>query len=72
MLDSESEVVGATEGIDIDKISIFFKDVNFKYPSSQSNVLENINVDIKDGETVAVVGKSGSGKTTLLDLIFQN
>ena len=70
LLDSESEVVGATEGIIIDKkISIFFKDVTFKYPSSQSNILENINIDIKDGETVAVVGKSGSGKTTLLDLI---
>ena len=70
LLDSESEVIGVTEGIDIDKkISIFFKDVTFKYPSSQSNVLENINIDIKDGETVAVVGKSGSGKTTLLDLI---
>ncbi len=70
LLDSESEVIGVTEGIDIDKkISIFFKGVTFKYPSSQSNVLKNIDIDIKDGETVAVVGKSGSGKTTLLDLI---
>ena len=50
-------------------ISISFKNVTFKYPSSQSNVLENINLDISKGETVAIVGKSGSGKTTLLDLI---
>ena len=70
LLDSESEVIGPTEGVNINKkIAISFKDVTFKYPSSQSNILENINIDIKDGETVAIVGKSGSGKTTLLDLI---
>ena len=59
------------EGVNINKkIAISFKDVTFKYPSSQSNILENINIDIKDGETVAIVGKSGSGKTTLLILFL--
>ena len=70
LLDSESEAIGKAEKVKIDrKITISFKDVTFKYPSSQSNILENINIDIKDGETIAIVGKSGSGKTTLLDLI---
>ena len=70
LLDSESEKVDMSDISSIEgSISISFKNVTFKYPSSQSNVLENINLDISKGETVAIVGKSGSGKTTLLDLI---
>ena len=70
LLDSKSENIGMIDATKIEgSISISFKNVTFKYPSSQSNVLENINLDISKGETVAIVGKSGSGKTTLLDLI---
>ena len=70
LLDSKSENIGMIDATNIEgSISISFKNVTFKYPSSQSNVLENINLDISKGETVAIVGKSGSGKTTLLDLI---
>ena len=70
LLDSESENIDMNDATIIEgSISISFKNVTFKYPSSQSNVLENINLDIREGETVAIVGKSGSGKTTLLDLI---
>ena len=70
LLDSKSENIDMIDAINIKgSISISFKNVTFKYPSSQSNVLENINLDISKGETVAIVGKSGSGKTTLLDLI---
>ena len=70
LLDSESENIDMSDRTNIEgSISISFKNVTFKYPSSQSNVLENINLDISKGETVAIVGKSGSGKTTLLDLI---
>ena len=70
LLDSKSENIDMSDLTNIEgSISISFKNVTFKYPSSQSNVLENINLDISKGETVAIVGKSGSGKTTLLDLI---
>ncbi len=70
LLDSKSENIDMNDATIIEgSISISFKNVTFKYPSSQSNVLENINLDIREGETVAIVGKSGSGKTTLLDLI---
>ncbi len=70
LLDSKSENIDMIDAANIEgSISISFKNVTFKYPSSQSNVLENINLDISKGETVAIVGKSGSGKTTLLDLI---
>ena len=70
LLDSKSENIDMIDATNIEgSISISFRNVTFKYPSSQSNVLENINLDVSKGETVAIVGKSGSGKTTLLDLI---
>tara|TARA_Y100000389_G_scaffold191704_1_gene218303 strand:- start:4148 stop:5896 length:1749 start_codon:yes stop_codon:yes gene_type:complete len=70
LLDSRDEQSSdITHSLFGNKISIAFNNVNFKYPSSQSNILSNINFNIRAGETVALVGKSGSGKTTILDLI---
>lgn len=51
------------------KNSINFKDVNFKYEAQDSLILDNINLEICKGQTVAIVGKSGAGKTTLTDLL---
>ncbi len=48
---------------------IKFNNVTFKYPLVTKNVLENINLEIKKGQTIALVGSSGSGKTTLANLI---
>lgn len=47
--------------------SLEFRDVTFSYDTEP--VLRNINLKIKKGETVAIVGKSGGGKSTLVDLI---
>ncbi|MDE5870315.1 MAG: ABC transporter ATP-binding protein, partial [Muribaculaceae bacterium] len=47
---------------------ITFRNVTFSYDGSH-NVLEDIDLEIKPGETVAIVGQSGSGKSTMLDLI---
>ena len=50
--------------------SIEFKNVSFKYNiSSESNTLENINLSIKSGETIGIIGGTGSAKTTLVQLI---
>lgn len=46
--------------------NIVFKDFSFKYPSSKNYNLKNINLEIKKGKTLGVLGKTGSGKTTLL------
>lgn len=45
------------------------ENLTFSYPTSQKNVLENVNLSIKKGEFVCLCGKSGSGKTTLLKLL---
>ncbi|MBI3355084.1 MAG: lipid A export permease/ATP-binding protein MsbA [Nitrospirae bacterium] len=50
-------------------MDIQFKNVSFKYESSDSDVLSDINITIKKGEVIAFVGTSGGGKTTLVNLI---
>ncbi len=47
--------------------SIEYRNVSFKYINE--NVLNNINLTIRKGQTIALVGKSGSGKTTMVDLL---
>ena len=49
--------------------TISFKDVSFSYQSSEDNALQNINLTIDSGKTVAFVGPSGSGKSTTVKLI---
>lgn len=49
--------------------TIEFENVDFAYPNASASVLENINLKIEKGETVAIVGATGSGKTTLVNLI---
>ena len=50
---------------------ITFENLNFKYPKGDSNVLDNININIKQGQKVAFVGASGSGKTTITRLLLR-
>ena len=46
--------------------SIEFKDFHFTYPGEETSLLKGINLTLKKGETLGIVGKTGSGKTTLL------
>lgn len=48
---------------------IILEDVSFSYPLAHKNALENVNLTIHSGETIAVVGENGSGKSTLIRLI---
>ena len=50
---------------------IEYKNVSFKYPSRDTQVLKNINIVIKKSDVFAIVGMSGAGKTTLVDLLFK-
>ncbi len=49
--------------------TIEFKNVSFKYPDGDDDMLKNISFEVKKGETVAFIGSTGSGKTTLVNLI---
>ena len=49
--------------------TISFRNVSFTYPDNGVKVLNDINLDIQKGETVAVIGATGSGKTSLVNLI---
>ncbi|RZM23891.1 MAG: ATP-binding cassette domain-containing protein, partial [Pedobacter sp.] len=49
------------------KDSLIFKDVSFSY--GEKEILKNISLEVRKGQTVALVGPSGGGKSTLMDLI---
>jgi len=50
---------------------IEYKNVSFKYPTRDTQVLKNINIVINKSDVFAIVGMSGAGKTTLVDLLFK-
>ncbi|UCZ54272.1 ATP-binding cassette domain-containing protein [Bacillus shivajii] len=50
---------------------IYFSKLNFTYPSSESQALTNVHVNVPKGATVGVVGKTGAGKTTLFKQILR-
>jgi len=60
--DSELAVFELRESIELDRVS-------FEYEDSEHKVINNFNLNISNGETVAFIGSTGSGKTTLVDLI---
>ncbi len=48
---------------------IKFEDVSFKYNNSKNYILENLNLQINEGEFISIIGKNGTGKSTFLNLI---
>lgn len=62
--DSEKAIEMGTVDGDIE-----FKGVSFKYDDEETHVLQDLNLNIKSGQTVALVGPSGGGKTTLCHLV---
>ena len=48
---------------------VSFKNVSFRYPGADEDVLSNINFQTKPGETTAFIGSTGSGKSTLINLV---
>jgi len=72
ILDMKPEDIGnAPASGEIPRFSghVEFVDASFRYGEELENVLENVSLDIKSGESIALVGSSGAGKTTLCSLI---
>lgn len=70
ILDTEPEVADAADVTEMSEIkgNVRFEHVSFAY-DEDSRVLDDINFDIKPGETIALVGATGSGKSTIVNLI---
>ena len=68
----QDENIAHNENLDYEKFKNEIKliNINYTYPHSTINVLENINLVIKKGDYIGFIGTSGSGKTTLVDLIL--
>ncbi len=70
ILDSQPELKdGEFDGKTEVHGQIEFRDVSFRYPGSNQIVLNHINLNIKAGETIAIMGATGCGKTSFVNLI---
>jgi subfamily B ATP-binding cassette protein MsbA len=61
--DPGTRVLGRTQG------QVRFENVVFRYPNTQSPALDGVSLDVKPGQTVALVGMSGGGKSTFVNLV---
>ena len=71
VLDEKSDLTNPANPVTVVKNGdIRFNDVSFKYSATaEKYVLENINLDVKSGQTIGILGGTGSSKTTLINLI---
>lgn len=71
-LDSEITVHSPANAIKLEHVegNISYRNFSFNYPTYDAINLKNINLDIKAGESIGVVGKIGSGKTTLVNVLL--
>lgn len=74
LLDAEIDVKDSPDVVDVDSIrgDIEFKNLTFRYPDGEYDVLENASFKINAGENVGIIGRTGSGKTTIVDLILRS
>ncbi len=73
LLDAKQDVMDKPTVKALNKVSgdIEFRNLTFRYPDGEMDVLKDISFHIKAGENIGLVGKTGAGKTTLVDLILR-
>lgn len=71
VMDAPAEIKDSEDATPINKVigDIRFEQVSFKYSDKKEHVLSNINLHVKPGGNIAIVGPSGGGKTTICNLI---
>ncbi len=74
LLDAEIDVKDSPAVVDVNTIrgDIEFKDLTFRYPDGEFDVLKGASFKITAGENVGIIGRTGSGKTTIVDLILRS
>lgn len=72
VLDEEEEVPDSADSITIEnaKGDVILENVSFRY-EEDTPLIENLNLQVKEGQTVAIVGPTGAGKTTLVNLLMR-
>ena len=70
-IDEKYDIVDSADARELKQVegSVNFKNVSFSYDEESERILKNINLDVKPGETIALVGMSGGGKSSLVSLI---
>ncbi|HQJ73946.1 MAG TPA: ABC transporter ATP-binding protein [Bacteroidota bacterium] len=71
ILDTEPEVENSNNKLSVTELhgDILLKDVYFRYSKNSPDIIKGINLNIKAGTSLAIIGRTGSGKTTLVNLI---
>ena len=71
IIDNEKKIFDAAHSynLNLTEGNVEFKNINFKYSSKETQVLNSINIMIKGGKMTSIVGHSGAGKSTILNLI---
>lgn len=68
LLDSRSSIMDSAEET-IENTDIEFRNLTFKYPGTNINILDSINLTIPSGTSIGILGRTGSGKTTMINLL---
>ena len=72
VLNAKPEIIDKDDAKDLEKFeTIEFKDYHFTYPGDDIEILKGIDLTIKTGKSVGIVGKTGSGKSTLVKQLLR-
>lgn len=71
IMDADIEIFDEPDAVPLERTqgNIRFDNVSFEYPDDHNRVFQNLNLEIRPGEKIAIVGPSGGGKTTLCNMI---